>query len=515
MPVRRAVFDRSTLAFVVLAAALTAVRILALRESPLDLHFDEAQYWAWSRNLDWGYFSKPPLIAWTIALSTAAFGDAEWAIRLSAPVAHALGSLALFALAGSMYGRRAAFWAGLGWLILPAVWLSSAVISTDALVLPLWSLGLLALWRLVAKRSWVWAVTLGLAIGLGALAKYAMFYFALCAAFAIWWSPPIRQALVSARGALAAFIALALVAPNLYWNAVNSFATIAHTASNASYTRDLLHPGEALEFLASQAGVIGPLALGALFVLLWRSASRFKGFSIEDRFLLAFTLPPLAIILVQAFLSRANANWAAAAYPAAIVWIAGSFSLGKSGRRFLTASTALNTLIGAIFLVGFTYPHITDTFRPAANSVKRLRNWEETAQAIATRALAQPGEAPFTAVLVDHRATYYELEYYWRHARRAGAPLPPVRMWLLHGDARNSAEASDPMRAEEGARVLVIHANPDYLPFVAGDFTVFRTVDHIAIPLGAGITRELEVSIGESFAPAPRDAAFQARLRGE
>jgi len=50
--------------------------------SPLGLHGDEAQYWSWSQNLDWGYFSKPPLIAWIIAISTSLFGQAEWAIRL-------------------------------------------------------------------------------------------------------------------------------------------------------------------------------------------------------------------------------------------------------------------------------------------------------------------------------------------------------------------------------------------------------------------------------------------------
>ena len=38
------------------------------------------------------------------------------------------------------------------------------------------------------------------------------------------------------------------------------------------------------------------------------------------------------------------------------------------------------------------------------------------------------------------------------HALPEGAPLPPVRMWLLHGTANNSAEANDPMRAEEGGR---------------------------------------------------------------
>jgi hypothetical protein len=115
--------------------------------------------------------------------------------------------------------------------------------------------------------------------------------------------------------------------------------------------------------------------------------------------------------------------------------------------------------------------------------------------------------------MVDDRATYFELNYYWRHARRAGAPLPPVRMWLLHGEPRNSAEANDPMRPEEGGRTLVVHLTPSYLPLIATDFASFRTVEHLTIPLGGGITREMEISIGEGFAPLPRDAAFEERRR--
>lgn len=31
-----------------------------LQAAFLELHFDEAYYWLYSRNLDWGYFDHPP-----------------------------------------------------------------------------------------------------------------------------------------------------------------------------------------------------------------------------------------------------------------------------------------------------------------------------------------------------------------------------------------------------------------------------------------------------------------------
>ena len=68
----------------VLVAALTLARLIALFTSPLELYPDEAQYWLWSRTLDFGYYSKPPVIAWAIWATTALGGDAEPWVRLSA-----------------------------------------------------------------------------------------------------------------------------------------------------------------------------------------------------------------------------------------------------------------------------------------------------------------------------------------------------------------------------------------------------------------------------------------------
>jgi 4-amino-4-deoxy-L-arabinose transferase-like glycosyltransferase len=236
-------------AFAVVAAAVVTVRVWALVVSPLDLHFDEAQYWVWSRTPDWGYFSKPPLIAWVIAATTAVFGNGEWAVRLAAPLLHASGAWAVFALARRAYGERAGFWAGTLWLTLPAVWLSSFVISTDAVLLPLWTIALYCFWRLKEKPSFTWAALMGLSLVLGALAKYAIVFFPLCLGLAAVWTPSARRALLCWRGATAALVALAVLAPNLIWNAQHKFETVAHTASNANLGASLFHPSELFEFV--------------------------------------------------------------------------------------------------------------------------------------------------------------------------------------------------------------------------------------------------------------------------
>lgn len=511
MPSAAAAIDRATLAFLGVLVAITAARIVALQINPLGLYFDEAQYWMWSREFDWGYFTKPPLIAWVIGATTALFGDAEWAVRLGSPLAHAVAAGALYVLGRLMYGAWAGFWVGLGYLALPGIFFSSSLISTDALLLPMWSLALLAMWRLMMTRSWTWAAVLGLALGFGVLAKYAMLYFVLCTAMAAHWMPPVREALRAGRALLAGLIALVVIAPNLIWNVQNGFATARHTASNARFdAADLFNLDELLEFLTGQAGVLGPILFVVMIGIVWNAWRRSSGLSDQDKFLISYILPPFVFVSIIAFVSRANVNWVAVAYPAILVWFTGTLFSSAQGRRTLGASLAVNIAIGLAFA------YVVTSMPALANRAKGIRSaqhWEATADAIAARARPQENEPPFTAVLVDDRSAYFELAYYWREERRAGEPLPPVRMWVLHGEARNSAEATDPMRPEEGGRVLVVHLRPEYIPFVAGDFTTFRTVEHAAVPLGGGRTRDLEISIGEGFAPVARDEAFEERLR--
>ena len=511
MPTSRAAFDRATLAFWVVLIAITTARFAALFYNPLGLDTDEAQYWLWSRSFDWGYFTKPPLVAWVIGATTTLFGDAEWAIRLGAPIAHAVAATAVFALGRAMYGAWPGVWAGVGWVLLPSVFFSSNIISTDAVLLPLWAIALFAMWRLMNTRSWLWAIVIGVAVGLGLLAKYAMLYFFVCTALAAWWMPPMRAALAKGRGWVAALIALIILTPNIIWNVQNGFATARHTASNARLDSELFNIDELFEFLGGQILLLSPVIFFVLIWLLWRAWRRSSGLQDQDKFLLAYMLPPLAFVTLIAFVSRANMNWTAVALPAIVVWATGALFATRGGQRLLGAAVTINLALGAAVLAAPFDPVLS-------NQVKNVRNaraWDETARQIAVRAIAQPGEPPFTAVMVDDRSTFFELSYYWRHARRAGTPLPPLRMWRLYEEANNSAEATDPMRPEEGGRVLVVHLRPGFLPFVAGDFSVFRTVEHLTVPLGGDYNREMEISVGEGFAPAPRDDAFLRRLAGE
>lgn len=94
-------------------AALTVSRLAGLVFSVVDLFYDEAQYWMWGQDLAFGYYSKPPLLAWLLAGTRQVCGNAEWCIRAPAPLFYGATSLAVYFTARLLYDERTGFWAAL------------------------------------------------------------------------------------------------------------------------------------------------------------------------------------------------------------------------------------------------------------------------------------------------------------------------------------------------------------------------------------------------------------------
>jgi 4-amino-4-deoxy-L-arabinose transferase-like glycosyltransferase len=85
---------------VVGAIAMAVLRVVYLATMcPYTLIEDEAQYWVWSRMLDWSYYTKGPGVAWAIALATSVLGDGEWVVRLPAVVSSVIAQVAIAGLA--------------------------------------------------------------------------------------------------------------------------------------------------------------------------------------------------------------------------------------------------------------------------------------------------------------------------------------------------------------------------------------------------------------------------------
>ena len=133
---------------------ILSTRIVSLFLSNIELQGDEAQYWYWSTYFDWGYYSKPPLIAWVISIFTSLFGDSVFIIKLPSLIAHFITSIVLFYLGKSFNkSNEESLWLSVSYLLFFAVSLSSNIISTDPFLLLFWTLSLLFLNKLNKHQS--------------------------------------------------------------------------------------------------------------------------------------------------------------------------------------------------------------------------------------------------------------------------------------------------------------------------------------------------------------------------
>ncbi len=431
---------------------IMAARLVALWLNRTDLFFDEAQYWSWAQEPDFGYYSKPPLIAWLIGATTALCGDAEACLRSASPVLHTVTAGIIFLIGRRLYDGRVGFWSALVYATLPGVSLSTGIISTDVPFLLLWALALWAFLRMRRSDGPGDALMLGMAIGAGFLARYSMSFFVASMLVALWAGRGTGERIGLARWAIVAGAALLVLSPNIAWNIAHSFATLGHTADNARWTGSLLNPGKALEFLGAQFGVFGPVLFGALLVIAWRALAhrRTQPLAEADRLLLSFALPIIVIYVGQAFLSRAHANWAAAGYLAATVLV--TATMLREAPRLFRWSLGLHGVLAALIAIGPMFagalpiPSERDPFR-------RLLGWRELAQSVREEVTTAAADGrPYAAILVDDRGTLAEMLYYLRDVDT------PIRAWKAGPVPHDHFEMTRPFTGETPA-LLVDHGS--------------------------------------------------------
>jgi 4-amino-4-deoxy-L-arabinose transferase-like glycosyltransferase len=461
----------------IMLIALFALRTISLAVSSTSLGLDEAQYWAWSQNLRLGYFTKPPLIAWLIGGTTALCGDNALCVRMPANLLH-IASAALAYVAGrQLYDWRVGFWSAIFYATIPGVAVSSILITTDVPLIFFWFIALIAFHSHVQSPRLTTGLALGLALGFGLNAKYAMIFFLLCAALYVLTTRPAWKIVRAPSTWLALAIAALLIAPNMLWNLSNGFATFEHTVNdNMDWGGLDLHPKDALEFVVTQFGVLGPVIFGAYLVILFTGRRTQKPGA--DRFLLFLSLPVFLLITVQALMSQAEANWSATAFPAAVILTTAHLLMPRHRVSFFS-SLAINGAIALVILGGLTV--ITPANVPAKSlkPVHQIFGGEDLRNGL----IAALEPSGLEAVVVEGRAMTAEVIYALRGTRY------DVRALMQPGAApTNDFEKTRPWTPEMALPVALVRSarsgEPDFLP---GRKTVIGTIDSPSLTLRYGV----------------------------
>lgn len=455
----------------------------------IGLHVDEAQYWHWSRDLQWGYYSKPPVVALLIALSTAVGGDGligvKWLVMATHPLAAAVTgwlayvmTLAAFAQARGSEGagdarrpeatlaRRVAIAAALIVVTSPMMSLLGMAATTDGPLMLTWALAAWLGWRLVHSGRRGDALALGVVLGLGVLSKYT--FLALAPTLALWALWPAATGLAARRErwltlGLAAGIALAICLPHILWNASHGWPTVRHTlditvqqAEHAPQAAATGWRGFA-EFVGGQILMFGPMCL--LLLRLGRALPVGGAGAAADAWAsawgrqramaLSLSLPLLAVGLAQAAASKAQINWTAPA----VVGIALALALwwgqraaaaqrdgGTAGEALRPEPAVLSRAALTVLALQFVAASIAvvasvgriDTVR--ADLWSRMRGWDLAFRPLQPQVQTHLAAYPGAQVIALDRTVLVQAAYAWRDLRQVNwlAWREPGAHWAQH-----------------------------------------------------------------------------------
>lgn len=438
-----------------------------------------------AKALDWGYYSKPPMIAALIALSTQVLGDGLLGVKALAMLCYPLAAWVLYRWVSEVladvsthtqaWPERGGRLAALLFIASPVAGLLGLAATTDAPLLLAWALASHALWRAWRDGKTHDWLLLGLWVGLGLMSKYTMAAFGVSALgllFTVQRTSP--RAMSPVRGlTLAALVALLCIAPNLAWNATHDWPTLRHTAEITVGARSTPMWSTLALYLGGLALLLGPVV--APWALAWRwfgagrrpvalvaLASR-SGATRRDAWLAAAWLsgPLLVIGAAQALHAKAQPNWTAPALIGAVLAVALWLQAEQPHRRLRGwyAAMALQVLLITALTLANDVAHVLHKQLPRQFDVwARMRGWEEAFNQLRPAAEhfwqqleADGGDSTRPMVLGSDRAVLANGSYAWRKR-------PP--RWLAWRDAgepaQNHFQLTAPLRAADQPQPLLI-----------------------------------------------------------
>lgn len=320
---------------------------------------DEAQYWTWSQALDWGYYSKPPGIAWQIWLGTTLFGQNEWGVRSMSVILGILQAFAVYRLAlYASLSQRAAYWSALFMAFTPLGILGSFFAITDVGFLLCWTGACLAVIKPLQRKEKLNPLWIGLWILGGSLFKWPIYCFW---GFVFLCRPFLFPQLKIKTLLLGVLISLLGLLPSLWWNGSHDWATFRHVFATVQGGSSHKAGGNVAEFLGAQALLLSPILFFLFLFALKNWISQRKELSPALHFCGVVTCVSLLFTLGASFFQKIQGNWIILAYPTGFILLGWSVidqyrsreSIAKVGLGFSIVTVILLTMLPT--LASFSY----------------------------------------------------------------------------------------------------------------------------------------------------------------
>lgn len=352
----------------------------------------ECYYWDWSRQLDWAYYSKPPLIAYVIRLGTAIFGNTEFGVRCTMPLFHLASLGGIYLLTRRITeDKTAAYAATLFALAVTAQWGWWFQAKTDSIMAPFWVLAVYFFHRAIRGERAMWLVA-GCMLGIGALAKYTILLLAV--SFLIYLVVAHPRKFKTPGPYLMAAALLLCNAGVLYWNAAHDWPSLRHTVALGAVAQDtpwqpVVRLGQyGLDQLGCMALVLSPFALAAV-MRLGRAAARRNP---DALLLFCCFIVTLAFYAIVAMSRDSFPHWAYNAW-----WMAfPAFAVFRSARPW-------NRCLRGIFAIGVILALLLSAAVP---SIHGDTTGPHLGAALTRQLDAAPDPKPFIFTLQDRYSAW-------------------------------------------------------------------------------------------------------------
>ncbi len=489
--------------FFILICFMFVWRLFFIKISGFDLSPDEAYYWDWSRHLSWGYYSKPPLIAWIIALSCKLFGTSTFTVRVPAAVLSVGSLIWLFLLTREMFGEKAGLFAVIFSLLTPGSCVLGFIMTIDPPLMFFWSLSLYLLWKAAEKESLFYWIATGIAAAFGLLAKQTMIAFIPIIFFYLYFHK--KNQLKSLGPYLVIIIVALAITPTLIWNANHHWITFKHTAHHFEEGGPKFHIElkTFFEFIGTQLVVFSPMTWILMMFLFIKGLKYFYS-NRKIAYLLSFSFFPIIPVIFLSFKQRVNANWPAPFYIAGFVLIGAYIceKIFKEKSKILDKKIVITT----VFLVGFIFTIFTYSIPWSINflGIKgtkidptiRIRGWKELAKEAYQVLKPLSKEHPGIFILAYRRQTTSELAFY----------LPKRPQVYCYPGSKVTSQYDLWHGPQKGKDALIFIESDEHIP--TGLFRLFKGLEDlcpIKIPLGAKKSRSFKLFLGKQliFWPKP------------
>ncbi len=332
----------------------------------LQLHYDEAYYWVWSKNIQLSYYDHPPMIAYLIKLTTL-FSDKEFFVRLSSVICSSITVIMIYLTTKKMFGQKAADISvilALAWPLLEGTFFITTI---DSPLLMFWSVTLYALVRGLVFNEKKFLYISGISLGCALLSKYTAVLMLPGILIYLLINSQKRMMLLRKDVYFALLLSMLVFSPVVIWNYQHnwiSFSFQFHHGVSTDKKIDLAGLGD---YVGSFIGASNPFISLPLLVFIFIKRKQILR---DERYLLLISIFSFVSLFFayNSLYKFMEANWVAPAFISGIIFLAGCLAEYNVKWTYRVAISLVLVLLPLVKMPELFVPRIYQSKIPAINA---------------------------------------------------------------------------------------------------------------------------------------------------